>query len=208
EGPKKVAMFRNTGMMIKEKGHFRTTVKFEGVFEAQGDPLNEKLRSLEPPGHDDWEPDRCDDPEEVDQAKSFLKKLNKWINDCVKQVIQAEQLEQVDAVGIGRFLPDDLDQDQPFDQDKSQTEPVKGEIEELRSRPPGQEAVRPEGGQSGPAGEGEALLLNLAVPEMPAVAGNPILAAVVGVRGKGTRELLLVPAGDGLLLRSPSLLNE
>jgi len=155
DGPRKVAMFRNTGMKIKEKGHFRTTIKFAGVFEAQGDPLNERLRSLEPPGHDNWEPDRCDNPDEVDQARNFIRKLYSWINECVKQVIQVEQTERVDAVGIGRFLPDDLDQDQPLEQDESQTEPVRGAIEEIKTRQPNSEPPHFEGGQPSPEGTGD-----------------------------------------------------
>lgn len=207
EGPKKVAMFRNTGMMIKEKGHFRTTVKFVGVFEAEGEDLNEKLRSLEPPGHDNWEPDRCDNPEDVNQARNLLKKLYSWINDCVKQVVQAEQAEQVDAVGIGRFLPDDLDQDQPFKQDEGQTEPVKGAIEEIRPRQPSSETSQLGGGLSSPAGAGEEPTVEASDTINAGEDGQPHTGGSGGGEGEGDQGAIPGAGGRRSIHRKPFALE-
>jgi len=185
EGPKKVALFRNTGMMIKEKGHFRTTIRFAGVFEAQGEALNDKLRSLEPPGHDDWEPERCADPEDVDEARSLLKKLYSWINDCVKEVIQVEQSEQVDAVGIGQFLPDDLSQEEAEEPSEGPEETEKGSIEEIRVRPPGSEMPQLGEGQASPAGTGEDPTVEPGTTDNAGEGGKPGAGGTSGGEGEG-----------------------
>ena len=148
DAPKKVAMFRQTGMLIKEKGHFRTPIRFVGVFEARGDELNERLRDLEPPGHDDWQPSRFSEKrEEIDQAEKLIRTIYSWINEKVQETLQAEKSDDVDAAGIGRFLPDDFDEDQPFEQDLSEGNPEDNEIEEIQVPKPKRETVRPTTGE-------------------------------------------------------------
>ncbi|MFW5891611.1 MAG: hypothetical protein ACOCUI_05280, partial [bacterium] len=78
--PKRVAMVRDTGMKIFDKGHFRTPKKFAGVFMAEGENLNELLRKMEPPSHDAWEPIRHPDK---DKASKIKDKIYKWLNEKV-----------------------------------------------------------------------------------------------------------------------------
>ncbi|MBO8161844.1 MAG: hypothetical protein H0Z24_09460 [Thermosipho sp. (in: Bacteria)] len=106
--PKRVAMVRNTGMKIYDKGHFRTPMKFAGVMIAKGSKMNEFLRSLEPPSHDDWQPERYE--ENPDYAQRILKKLNTWINEKVRSISFTNDFEELDIEGISQYLPDDLDE--------------------------------------------------------------------------------------------------
>ncbi|WP_141504378.1 hypothetical protein [Paenibacillus luteus] len=108
--PKRVAMVRQTGMKIYDKGNFRTPFKFAGVMIAKGDELNSFLRQLEPPTHIAWEAERHDDPE---LAKSRIRSLYAWINDKVKSIAIQDNVEELDVEGLGDHLPDYVGDDQP-----------------------------------------------------------------------------------------------
>lgn len=133
--PKRVAMVRSTGMKIYDKGYFRTPMKFAGVMIAKGKKLNEFLRSLEPPSHDDWEPERHENP---DYAQKILKKLNMWINEKVRSISFTDDSEELDIEGISQYLPDDLDEI-PITKENGKSEgekasPKKVEIKDILPR--------------------------------------------------------------------------
>jgi hypothetical protein len=103
--PKKVAMVRGTGMKIFDKGHFRGLTKFAGVMVAKGNAINKLLRSIEPPSHDSWQPERFED--NVRFAKKVLKELNDWINEKVRDLSDLGNVEELDIEGMSQYLPDD-----------------------------------------------------------------------------------------------------
>jgi hypothetical protein len=107
EYPKRVAMVRGTGMKIYDKGHFQTPMKFAGVMIAKGEKLNAFLRSIEPPSHNSWEPERYE--ENPDFARSLIKKLNSWINSKVRSISYSEDAEEMDVEGMSQYLPDESD---------------------------------------------------------------------------------------------------
>ncbi|WP_138418243.1 hypothetical protein [Aquibacillus sediminis] len=116
--PKKVAMVRNTGMKIFDKGHFRTPLKFAGVFIAKGDKLNQFLRSVENPAHDKWEKDRHENPS---YAQKTLTSINKWINEQVKGLSKELEVDEIEVEGMSQFLPDETD-DMPLNDDTKNNE--------------------------------------------------------------------------------------
>jgi hypothetical protein len=155
-GPKRVAMLRRTGMLIFEKGHFRTPTRFAGVFEARGEEINRFLRALEPPRHDAWKAERySDDPEQLDKASRLIKKLYAWINECVKRMSPIPEADQVDAEGIGQYLPDELDDETPFDSPETDGEPLPAEIVEQKRRPIKPESIEKGASEVGPSGDGD-----------------------------------------------------
>lgn len=103
--PKRVAMVRGTGMKIFDKGHFQTPMKFAGVMLAIGEKLNEFLRILEPPSHNNWEHERHDDPK---YAKKILNKLKSWVNEKVRSISFSDDAEELEVEGMSQYLPDDL----------------------------------------------------------------------------------------------------
>lgn len=117
--PQRVAMVRGTGMKIFDKGHFRTPLKFAGVFIAKGDKINELLRELEPPSHDKWEPQRHENKKYADKIKGSI---YAWINDKVKSISADKDAERVDIDGMSQFLPDDLMEFPIADEETSNTE--------------------------------------------------------------------------------------
>jgi hypothetical protein len=103
---KKVAMFRRSGMKIFDKGHFQTPLRFAGVFTVEGGLLDALLRTLEPPSHNAWEPERGADPA---ASKKILKEVYSWINERVRELAGTEDVAEVDAEGVSQYLPDDIE---------------------------------------------------------------------------------------------------
>ena len=118
--PKKVAMVRETGMVIFDKGHFRTPIRFAGVFHAKGKEINGLLRKLEPPRHNRWIPKRH--PDNPKYADKVIKKLYEWITEKVRELASQEYLEEIDVEELSRFLPDDLDEADNKNEDDSKNE--------------------------------------------------------------------------------------
>lgn len=127
--PKRVAMVRATGMKIYDKGHFRTPMRFAGVLIAKGDRLNEFLRSIEPPSHNSWEPERYEDDRPY--AHSLVKEIYTWIKEMVREVAASDEEEEMDAAGISQYLPDDPGEEPPFpDQEEGDgTRHEEGQVE-------------------------------------------------------------------------------
>jgi hypothetical protein len=84
--PKKVAFLRN-GMLITDElaglkrfGEFK---EFVAVLECHSVKGNSLLRAMEPPRHDDFEPERLSTDKEKRDAKLALKHLTKWVKDSL-----------------------------------------------------------------------------------------------------------------------------
>ncbi|NLK00342.1 MAG: hypothetical protein GX318_03760 [Clostridia bacterium] len=116
--PKRVAMVRSTGMKIFDKGHFRTPLKFAGVFIAEGVGLNEVLRQMEPPSHNKWVAENYENDPVF--ARRILRKINEWLNEKIRTISAPDDSEELDIEGISQFLPDDLD-DVPFSEDEDKS---------------------------------------------------------------------------------------
>lgn len=115
--PKKVAIFRDTGMKIFDKGHFQTPIRFAGVFIARGEDINDFMRKIEPPSHNAWEADRHKNPE---YARETIRQIYGWLNDSVRNIAKIDDTEELDVEGISDFLPDDIEELEPdaFDADE------------------------------------------------------------------------------------------
>lgn len=126
--PKRVAMVRGSGMKIFDKGHFLTPLRFAGVFNAVGPKIDSFLKSLEPPQHDSFEPERADSPAE---AKARLRRLYDWIRTQVRSVAEADVEEETEIEGVSKYLPDDVD-DAPKKKQAEPTEERDEAAEEIR----------------------------------------------------------------------------
>lgn len=88
--PKKVAFLRN-GMFISDSlnlagiKNFSDFKEFVAVFECKNPKGIELLRAMEPPRHDDFEPDRLPSKEEQQKGKKALKDMAYWIRDMLKR---------------------------------------------------------------------------------------------------------------------------
>jgi hypothetical protein len=97
-------MVRKTGMKIFEKS-FRSIIPFCGVFVCSNDTGNEKLREMEPPRHDIWDPDYPDKGENRKIENEYVV----FIRGCIKELTPIEDSDTVSVPGLNKYLPDDED---------------------------------------------------------------------------------------------------
>ena len=117
--PKRTIYFRSNGMIIKKKPH--TSVECISVVDIIGEKLNEYMRLMENPNHDDWEPSRAEDEAEA-------KKIIKLIEDLVKEgraaILDIESDAEMDFEGMEKYLPDDPDLIKAQDEDEDILEDI------------------------------------------------------------------------------------
>ena len=101
---RKVLISRSNGMKIFDLDRFPSSLQFSAVFTLKGEKLNGYFREMESPQHDSWEPDRHSD----ENAKNMLKDLKLFIRNKIVELGKNTIEDQMDADGIGDFLPDDL----------------------------------------------------------------------------------------------------
>lgn len=106
DAPNRIAMIRQTGMKIMDKDRLPGHVPFMGVMFIDGQEINEKLRAIENPEHTKWEPDRSPNPI---AARQLLKALNDYIKEQIEELINTGSGESIDAVGVGTYIPDEVD---------------------------------------------------------------------------------------------------
>ena len=100
---RRVAMVRQTGMKIKDKGNISGLIPFSGVLFIKGDAINTYLRSLENPQHLEWEIERADNKA---KAKRLLATLNKYIKLCLDEMKNDDSEEAIDPTA-GEYLSAD-----------------------------------------------------------------------------------------------------
>jgi hypothetical protein len=87
---KKVAFLRN-GMFISDSlslagiKNFSDFKEFVAVFECKNPKGIELLRAMEPPRHDDFEPERLPSKEDQQKGKRALKDMATWIREMLKR---------------------------------------------------------------------------------------------------------------------------
>lgn len=106
DAPNRIAMIRQTGMKIMDKDRLPGHVPLMGIMFINGQEINERLRVIENPEHTKWEPDRSSNPI---AAKQLLKAINDYIKEQIEELINSGSDESIDAIGVGAYLPDDLD---------------------------------------------------------------------------------------------------
>ena len=127
EAPRRVAMIRQTGMKIMDKDHLPGHAPCVGVMFIEGDKINEKLRVMENPEHTLWQPDRAKNPI---AAKELIKALNRFIKETIESIISTGGGDEIDAIGVGAFLPDVADDST----DKAMEEVVSDKVVEIEVR--------------------------------------------------------------------------
>lgn len=104
---RKVMMARNNGMKIFDKQNISGTIQFAGVCILKDKRLNGYFRQMENPQHNDWEPDRFSEKEQLKkQAAATKRALFRYIKDKILEIGKLTVLDEMDAVGAGEFIPD------------------------------------------------------------------------------------------------------
>lgn len=103
---RKVLISRSNGMKLFDRKGISSTIQFSAILNMEGREINKFFRSMESPQHNTWEEDRYEGSK---NAKNIKKKLFKWIKDSILEEGRYGSGEELDAEGIGEFIPDFFD---------------------------------------------------------------------------------------------------
>lgn len=108
--PKRVGIIRN-GMLITQElqqlRRFSDFKEFVAVVECHNNKGNQLLRAMEPPRHDDFEPERLPSPEMQRLGRRAIKDLGKWVREMLKRHAQDEAKEVTEIDELKDYLGDE-----------------------------------------------------------------------------------------------------
>lgn len=103
---RRVFMGRSNGMKIFDQKNFPAAIEFSGVCILKDESINSYFREMENPQHDAWEPERHSKPTD---AKKRKQELYRYIKDTILEYGRKTTVAEIDAEGVGEYLPDDID---------------------------------------------------------------------------------------------------
>ncbi|MCL2540637.1 MAG: hypothetical protein FWE53_04420 [Firmicutes bacterium] len=107
---KKIIEMRATGMRVRIRG-LNLLTPFAAVFIARDEKTNDLLKKMEPPCHDNWDPDEIEGDEKTRKSAKELKStIINWVNAIIKEECRGEQTQELDPYGMSEFLPFDDDE--------------------------------------------------------------------------------------------------
>ena len=96
---RRVALVRDTGMLIYEQDHINGSIRFAGVLEVQGTELNSFLRKLENGQHTEWSAERAI-PEDRQKARNIIKDIGRFCREKLLSMNEIKPGEKLDT-GLG-----------------------------------------------------------------------------------------------------------
>lgn len=103
-----IANFRSTGMLLGTY-YKRIIQHYAAVVIVRGHELGALLKDTEPPKHNMWDYKRIP-PSQSDKrkhAKNCIKQIGDFVLQLLKNQFEIPQEEQIDAAGVGEYLPDE-----------------------------------------------------------------------------------------------------
>ncbi len=100
---RKVLMTRSTGMRIFEQNRISGSISFTGILRITGINMNTIFKDMENPEHNKWEANRYEENPKL--ADKIFADLRRFIREEVKKHYQEEIKDQINAIGLGDFLP-------------------------------------------------------------------------------------------------------
>lgn len=106
---KSIAEMRSIGMVVRTR-HNNIFTRYSAVVVVQPGKLNNLLKDIEPPAHDNWDPGLIEDDEKAqDDAKKYRGKLIAWVNRTITEKCRGEESDEIDLDGMSAYLPFDED---------------------------------------------------------------------------------------------------
>jgi hypothetical protein len=100
-----VAMVRRSHMVIYSRAFYFPT-PYAGVFICDDKHGDEELRSMEPPAHDDWDPNRNES-----NGKNIYEEITGFIRSRLDTLKENQNFEPLDIPELYKYLPYDEDTD-------------------------------------------------------------------------------------------------
>lgn len=135
--PKSIARVRTPGMVIDKRAS-RSRIPYAGLFICDNEKGNLLLKTLEPPRHDDFQPQRS-----PANGKAALDELNTWLAKCVQSLNPVLSAKTLDIPDLHRYLPDTSDQDDSFDETDTSTYSDESFDKSVKALPPDVRASTP-----------------------------------------------------------------
>lgn len=163
ELPSSVALIRRTGMLITDDQQglkrFRGMRPFGAVCRFIDHDGNTLLRRMEPPRHDQFEPDWIREPSERRHAAAALRRVVEWIRaEIRKAAAPPPPADSVVLEELAHYLPD-LEPDDVFDRGDrgkdEQREAAFGGVSNIRLKPRRRATLRPLPDDDSEGGEGD-----------------------------------------------------
>lgn len=121
-----ILISRSNGMKIFDKKGISSSIEFSGVCILEDEKINAYFREMETPQHDNWQTDRHRNPKEAEKVKKeFFKLLKEKVLEKGRETIT----DEMDAVGMGEYLPDIQDANTESENKKENIENVKKRFE-------------------------------------------------------------------------------
>lgn len=99
--PKRVAMIRNTGMVIKLR-RFNSPIDYCGAFLCRNDEGNHLLRDMEPPEHNEWSPNLPDHG----ASKKIDDEIANFVRSKIRELLAVDDSKPLEPEGLGKYLPE------------------------------------------------------------------------------------------------------
>lgn len=211
--PKKVCALRN-GMLISDSLNrlkiFSDFKEFVAVFHCQSKKGNELLRAMEPPRHDDFEPDRLPTKKEQRKGARALRDLAVWIREMLKRHAKEPVSEVTEIDELRDFFGDEgeegsgkgIEEINPFGEVVIRAKPIKHRKVAPQPGPePGSEPEFEPGSKLGPPGPEPGPPRPPGPEPGPGPTSHKVLIGVRNVRsiasGLRTRKVAFTPASSG-----------
>ncbi|WP_314294432.1 hypothetical protein [Fusobacterium periodonticum] len=121
-----ILISRSNGMKILDKKGISSSIQFSGVCILEDEKINSYFREMETPQHNNWETDRHRNSKEAEKIKKeFFRILKEKVLEKGKETIT----DEMDAVGMGEYLPDIQDMNTNSENKKENIENVKKKFE-------------------------------------------------------------------------------
>lgn len=101
---RRILMSRSNGMKIYDQDHMPSSIYFAGIVTTIDEKTNQFFRNMENPQHNAWEPNRG--KENSLKYQKILKQMKQDIKKYIIEMGQGAITDQIDAEGVGEFLPD------------------------------------------------------------------------------------------------------
>jgi hypothetical protein len=100
-------MFISDSLTIPGLKNFSDLKEFSAVFECKDPKGIELLRAMEPPRHDDFEPERLPSKDDQLKGKKALRDIASWIRDMLKRHAKDPVSDVTTVDELKDFFPDD-----------------------------------------------------------------------------------------------------
>lgn len=106
---KRIAQMRAIGMLVSTR-RMNIIKRFSALVIATGNQLNQLLKDIEPPRHDEWDPKIVIENKDLHRkASKTCKKMKQWVDQTILGECMVDYQDEIDPDGMSQFLPLELE---------------------------------------------------------------------------------------------------